>query len=56
MHLEHPGSNLFVSQNDAPLLTVAGEDMQLHVFDVETLKHVRTISEVGFAPGLLQGF
>ncbi len=54
--LEHPGTNLFVSQNDAPLLTVTGDDMQLYVFDVETLTLVRTISEVGWAPGLLQGF
>ncbi len=54
--LEQPGTNLYVSQNDAPLLTVTGDDMQLHVFDVATLTLVRTISEVGFAPGLLQGF
>lgn len=54
--VEAHGTNLFVSQDEAPLLTVTGEDMQLHVYDVGTLKHVRTISEAGIAPGLLQGF
>ena len=54
--LEHPGSNLFVSQNDEALLTVTGEDRQLHVFDVATMKLVRSIAEAGFSPGLLQGF
>ena len=54
--LQHRGTNLFVSQDRAPLLTVTGVDSQLHVFDVATLKLVRSISEVGTAPGLLQGF
>ncbi len=54
--LTHKGTNLHVSQDDSPLLTVTGEDTQLHVFDVATLKLVRSISEVGTAPGLLQGF
>ena len=54
--LEHSGTNLSVSQDDKPLLTVTGEDGQLHVFDVATLSLVRTIAEVGVAPGLLQNF
>ncbi len=54
--LEHPGRHLFVSQNKEALLTVTGEDRQLHVFDVATMKLVRSIAEVGTAPGLLQGF
>ena len=55
LELPEKGTNVFVSQNDAPLLTVTGEDQQLHVFDVATLKQVRTISQVGIAPGYLQG-
>ncbi|MEM7100640.1 MAG: amine dehydrogenase large subunit [Pseudomonadota bacterium] len=54
--LTQDGTNLFVSQDEHPLLTVTGVDAQLHIFDVKTLKQVRTISEVGVAPGLLQGF
>lgn len=54
--LAAPGSNLWVSQNDAPLLTVSAEDRQLHVFDVATTRQVRTIAQVGVAPGYLQGF
>jgi methylamine dehydrogenase heavy chain len=54
--LEAPGGNLWVSQNDAPLLTVSASDRQLHVFDVMTTRRVRTISEVGSAPGYMQGF
>ncbi len=54
--LEHPASHLFVSQNSEALLTVTGEDRQLHVFDVATMKLVRSIAEAGVSPGLLQGF
>ena len=54
--LPHKGTNLLVSQNDEPLLTVTGVDGQLHVFDVATLTLARSISEVGVAPGLLQSF
>jgi methylamine dehydrogenase heavy chain len=53
--LEQPAAYLHVSQNDAPLVTITGEDRQLHVYDALSLRHVRTIPEAGTAPGLLQG-
>ncbi len=54
--MENKGAYLHVSQNDAALLTVSGEDRQLHVYDIRTLTEQRTIPEVGVSPGYLQGF
>ena len=53
--LPQKGTNVFVSRNDDALLTVTGTDRQLHVYDVKTMKLVRTIGEVGVSPGYLQG-
>jgi methylamine dehydrogenase heavy chain len=41
--LENPATDLLVSQNDKPLLTVTGTDGKLHVFDVLTTRLVRSI-------------
>ncbi len=49
-------TNLLVSQDDEPLLTVTGTDNALHVYDVKTAKHVRSIEQSGSFPGLLQSF
>ncbi len=50
--LEVPATNLLVSQNDDPLLTVTGTDSKLHIFDVRTTKLARSIEMV--QPGLAQ--
>lgn len=54
--MEYAAGDIFISQTDAPLITVSAEDFQLHVFDLETLTEVRQIPQVGVAPGYLQGF
>jgi len=55
--LEHKAEFLHVSQNRDALLAVSGEDLNLHIFDVKTLKEVRTIDSVGAAgAGHIQGF
>lgn len=54
--LDATAANLWVSQNDEPLLAVSGTDRQLHVYDVSTNRVVRTIAEVGISPGYIQGF
>lgn len=56
IELEQAGTNLHVSKGADPLLSVTGVDRQLHVFDVHTAKLLRSISGVGTAPGLIQGF
>lgn len=52
--IEHMGTNILVSQGSPALLSITGVDSQLHVYDVGTLKLVRSIAEIGPAPGLLQ--
>jgi methylamine dehydrogenase heavy chain len=54
IELEETASQLLVSQNDEPLLTVTGTDGKLHVFDVRTTKLERSI-ELPF-PRAIQGF
>ncbi len=54
--IPYSGSDLVVSQDDAPLLTVTGDDGLLHVYDVATMAPVRSIAEAGVLPGHLQGF
>jgi len=54
--LGYEAANLHVSQNDDALLAVSGEDMIVHIYDIKTLKEVRTIEGVGTGPGHIQGF
>lgn len=53
--LEAMAFNIFVSQNDEPLLTTAGSDRKLHVFDVRTTRLLRSIDSI-VGEGLVQGF
>ena len=50
------GSNLWVSKDADPLLSVTAYDQQVHVFDVKTTKLERSIGEAGVSPGFIQGF
>ena len=54
--IEYGGSNLYVTPDEKPLLVITGEDLLLHVLDVATMVEVRTIAEIGVAPGHLQAF
>ena len=54
--IEYKGTDVWVSQNERPLLTVTGEDMLLHVLDVATMVEIRSISGAGNFPGHLQAF
>ncbi len=54
--IEYLGSNLFVSQDEQPVLTVTGGDGLLHVLDVATMTETRSIAEAGVLPGHLQAF
>ena len=54
--IEQLGTDLHVTPSDPPLLTVTGGDAQLHVFDIQSTRLLRSIPETGAAPGLLQGF
>jgi methylamine dehydrogenase heavy chain len=53
--LETATVNIFVSQKDEPLLTTAGDDRKLHVFDVRTNRLLRSIDSIA-GEGLVQGF
>ena len=53
--LDAKAANLMVSQDDEPLLTAAGVDGKLYIFDVKTTSLHRVLEQVG-SPTLLQPF
>ncbi|MCZ6888417.1 MAG: amine dehydrogenase large subunit [Gammaproteobacteria bacterium] len=54
--LETPVTNLYITQNDAPLLLTSTEEGQIDIYDGLTTAKVRTIEKPGVVPAMFQSF
>ncbi|MEM1433917.1 MAG: amine dehydrogenase large subunit [Pseudomonadota bacterium] len=56
LQLEVPAMNLFVTATEQPMLLVSDVENQIHIFDAQRLRKLRTIEDPGQAVGMFQHF